>query len=127
MPKLPKLMETAVKKLKGKVDNPYAVASATLQKSGSLKPGTNTATAKGQRRGAHSEAWRDSHPSRAKRAIGGTTPQQAALNPGMGQQYTDMMDQGQSHGLAAQMATDARKRGGAVEGKAKKPHLGRAR
>jgi hypothetical protein len=28
--------------------NPYAAGSATLQKSGSLKPGTNTATAKGK-------------------------------------------------------------------------------
>jgi hypothetical protein len=63
---------------------------------------------------------------RAKRAMGGQmTPQQATLNPGMGQQYTDMMDQGQSQGLASQMATDAMRRGGAVEGKAKKPHIGR--
>lgn len=58
MGKLPKIMERAVKKLKGKVDNPYAVASATLQKSGSLKRGTNTATSKGIRRGKMTEAQR---------------------------------------------------------------------
>lgn len=60
---LPPLMEAAVKRLKGKVDNPYAVASATLQKAGSLKRGTNTATKKGQSRGAKTSAWRHSHPS----------------------------------------------------------------
>jgi hypothetical protein len=60
--KLPKIMEKAVIRLKGKVDNPYAVASSTLQKSGSLKQGTNTATAKGKMRGAKSRAWRHAHP-----------------------------------------------------------------
>ena len=61
--KLPKLMEAAVKELKGKVDNPYAVASSALQKSGSLKKGTNTATQKGKTRGTKSRAWRHAHPA----------------------------------------------------------------
>lgn len=61
--KLPPIMEAAVKELKGRVDNPYAVASATLQKSGSLKRGTNTATAKGKTRGAMTKAQRHRHPS----------------------------------------------------------------
>jgi len=51
-------MEAAVKQLKGKVDNPYAVASSTLQRSGSLKPGTNTATPKGIKRGNMTQAKR---------------------------------------------------------------------
>jgi hypothetical protein len=55
---LPLIMEAAVKELKGKVANPYAVASSTLQKSGSLKPGTNTATSKGAKRGRMTEAQR---------------------------------------------------------------------
>ena len=55
---LPKIMEAAVKQLKGKVDNPYAVASSTLQRSGSLKPGTNTATPKGIKRGNMTQAKR---------------------------------------------------------------------
>jgi len=57
---LPKLMETAVKAIKKSSPgvNPYAVASATLQKSGSLRPGTNTATAKGVKRGQMTKAQR---------------------------------------------------------------------
>lgn len=63
--KLPKLMETAVKQIKKSSPgvNPYAVASSTLQKSGSLKKGTNTATAKGKMRGSKSRAWRHAHPA----------------------------------------------------------------
>ena len=63
--KLPKLMETAVKQIKKSSPgvNPYAVASSALQKSGSLKKGTNTATAKGKMRGAKSRAWRHAHPA----------------------------------------------------------------
>ena len=63
--KLPKLMETAVKEIKRSSPgvNPYAVASSTLQKSGSLKRGTNTATKKGLARGAKSRAWRHAHPA----------------------------------------------------------------
>jgi hypothetical protein len=66
MGKLPKLMETAVKKIKKASPgvNPYAVASATLQKSGSLRKGTNTATRQGISRGQKSEAWRQKHPPR---------------------------------------------------------------
>jgi hypothetical protein len=61
-------METAVKKIKASSPgvNPYAVASATLQRSGALKPGTNTATSKGKLRGAKSESWRHAHPSKRK-------------------------------------------------------------
>ena len=58
-------METAVREIKKSLPgvNPYAVASSTLQKSGSLKKGTNTATAKGKRRGAKTRAWRHAHPA----------------------------------------------------------------
>lgn len=63
--KLPKLMETAVREIKKSSPgvNPYAVASSALQKSGSLKKGTNTATAKGKMRGAKTRAWRHAHPA----------------------------------------------------------------
>jgi len=63
--KLPAIMEKTVRKIKAASPgvNPYAVASATLQKSGSLRSGTNTATAKGKLRGSRSEAWRHAHPS----------------------------------------------------------------
>lgn len=62
--KLPKIMETAVKKIKQASPdvNPYAVASATLQKSGSLKSGSNKPTRQGVMRGSKSEAWRRAHP-----------------------------------------------------------------
>jgi len=64
MAKLPKLMETAVKRIKQSSPgvNPYAVASATLQKSGSLKQGSNKATKQGVHRGQQSQAWRQAHP-----------------------------------------------------------------
>jgi hypothetical protein len=63
--KLPPIMEKAVKRIKTNSPgvNPYAVASSVLQKSGSLKRGTNTATAKGKARGAKSRAWRHAHPA----------------------------------------------------------------
>jgi hypothetical protein len=63
--KLPAIMEKAVKRIKTQSPgvNPYAVASSALQKSGSLKKGTNTATAKGKTRGAKSRAWRHAHPA----------------------------------------------------------------
>lgn len=63
--KLPSLMETAVKRIKQSSPgvNPYAVASSALQKSGSLKKGTNTATAKGKLRGSKTRAWRHKHPA----------------------------------------------------------------
>jgi hypothetical protein len=62
--KLPSLMETAVKRIKQSSPgvNPYAVASSTLQKSGSLKKGTNKPTKQGVMRGAKSQAWRRAHP-----------------------------------------------------------------
>jgi hypothetical protein len=63
--KLPTIMETAVKRIKQSSPgvNPYAVASSTLQKSGSLRKGANTATKKGVTRGAKSRAWRHAHPA----------------------------------------------------------------
>jgi hypothetical protein len=57
-------MEKTVKRIKANSPgvNPYAAASAVLQKSGSLKKGTNTATAKGRTRGSKSRAWRQANP-----------------------------------------------------------------
>ena len=62
--KLPAIMEKAVKRIKQASPdvNPYAVASSTLQKSGSLKKGSNKPTAQGKTRGAKSRAWRHAHP-----------------------------------------------------------------
>jgi hypothetical protein len=62
--KLPAIMEKAVLRIKQASPgvNPYAVASSTLQKSGSLKQGTNKPTAQGKMRGAKSRAWRHAHP-----------------------------------------------------------------
>ena len=58
--RLPAIMDKAVAKIKKASPgvNPYAVASAKLQASGSLKKGTNTATKKGLTRGRMSEAQR---------------------------------------------------------------------
>ena len=58
--KLPKIMETAVKRIKQSSPgvNPYAVASSALQKSGSLKQGTNQPTKKGVARGQMTRAQR---------------------------------------------------------------------
>jgi hypothetical protein len=63
--KLPKIMETAVKRIKasGSAVNPYAAASASLQKAGDLRSGTNKPTAKGRLRGAKSRSWRHAHPA----------------------------------------------------------------
>jgi hypothetical protein len=123
---MPQIWEDAVKEIKKGSPgvNPYAAATAALQKAGDLKPGAREATAKGKRRGKHSKSWRDSHPpSREGRQMGG------ALSAPIQSQYLDQMDAGQSAGLAQQMAADAspHKRGGRVEGNAKRPHLGRAR
>lgn len=62
--KLPAIMEKAVKRIKANSPgvNPYAAASATLQKSGALRKGTNKPTAQGKLRGAKSQAWRHAHP-----------------------------------------------------------------
>jgi hypothetical protein len=57
---MPKILDEAVKAIKKSSPNvnPYAVATATLQKAGELKPGTNKATAKGVKRGQMSKAQR---------------------------------------------------------------------
>jgi hypothetical protein len=62
---MPRILDAAVKRIKakGKVDNPYAVATAALQKAGDLKPGSNKPTAKGVKRGQMSRAQRHKHPA----------------------------------------------------------------
>ena len=57
---MPKILDKAVKEIKKSSPgvNPYAVATATLQKSGELKPGTNKATPKGVARGNMTKAER---------------------------------------------------------------------
>jgi hypothetical protein len=57
---MPKILDKAVKEIKKSSPgvNPYAVATATLQKAGELKPGTNKATPKGVARGQMSKAER---------------------------------------------------------------------
>lgn len=57
---LPPIMDKAVKQIKKSSPgvNPYAVASATLQKAGELKPGTNKPTSKGTARGQMTRAQR---------------------------------------------------------------------
>jgi hypothetical protein len=63
--KLPAIMETAVKRIKQSSPgvNPYAVASSALQKSGSLKQGTNKPTKKGIARGKMTRGQRHAHPA----------------------------------------------------------------
>jgi hypothetical protein len=62
---MPRILDAAVKRIKAKrqVDNPYAVATSTLQKAGELKPGSNKPTAKGVKRGQMSRAQRHKHPA----------------------------------------------------------------
>jgi hypothetical protein len=57
---MPKILDEAVKAIKKSSPNvnPWAVATASLQKSGSLKSGTNKPTAKGVARGKMSKAQR---------------------------------------------------------------------
>ncbi len=58
---MPKILDEAVKAVKKKghsTSSAYAIATAALQKSGSLKKGHNTPTAKGIRRGNMSQAQR---------------------------------------------------------------------
>ena len=57
---MPKILDKAVKEIKKSSPgvNPYAVATATLQKAGELKPGTNKATPKGVARGNMTKAQR---------------------------------------------------------------------
>jgi len=74
---MPAIWKKAVEKIKAQSSgvNPYAVATASLQKAGDLKPGTREATNKGEMRGKHSEEWRHAHPAkdggrqRAKRLL----------------------------------------------------------
>lgn len=52
---MPKILERLVSQLKAKgksESSAYAIATAALQRSGNLKPGTQKATAKGKRRGS---------------------------------------------------------------------------
>lgn len=62
---MPAIWERAVKKIKAASPdvNPYAVATSALQKSGSLKPGTREATAKGVKRGKMTAKQRHAIPS----------------------------------------------------------------
>jgi hypothetical protein len=58
---MPKILEEARKKIQAKghsKSSAYAIATASLQKAGDLKKGSNQPTAKGKRRGAMSEAER---------------------------------------------------------------------
>jgi hypothetical protein len=57
---MPKILDKAVKEIKKNSPgvNPYAAATATLQKAGELKPGTNKPTAKGVARGNMTKAQR---------------------------------------------------------------------
>lgn len=59
------ILEKAVKRIKANSPgvNPYAAATATLQKAGDLKKGSNKPTSKGATRGAKSRAWRHAHPA----------------------------------------------------------------
>lgn len=64
---MPRIWKRAVEKIKQSSPdvNPYAVATATLQKAGDLKPGTRTATKKGIARGKMSQAQRHKIPAKA--------------------------------------------------------------
>jgi len=58
---MPKILDEAVKRLKAKgwgTSSAYAIGTSTLQKSGSLKAGTNKPTSKGIKRGQMSQAQR---------------------------------------------------------------------
>jgi hypothetical protein len=74
---MPAILEKAVQKIKakGNVDNPWAVATASLQRAGDLKKGTNKATKQGALRGKMTSAQRHAKPL----AIGG-----AAKKPHLG-------------------------------------------
>jgi len=57
---MPKILDKAVKAIKQSSPgvNPYAAATASMQKSGDIKPGTNKPTAKGVARGNMTKAER---------------------------------------------------------------------
>jgi hypothetical protein len=60
---MPKILDEAVKQIKKKgadTSSAYAMATSALQKSGSLKPGSNKPTAKGVARGNMTQAQRRS-------------------------------------------------------------------
>ena len=62
---MPKILEDAVKQIEktGKSKNSaFAIATSALQKSGSLKPGTNQPTKQGVQRGQMSQAQRRANP-----------------------------------------------------------------
>jgi hypothetical protein len=61
---MPKILDKAVQKIKAQSPdvNPYAVATASLQKAGDLKPGTQKATKQGVARGQMTEAQRHATP-----------------------------------------------------------------
>jgi hypothetical protein len=58
---MPKILDAAVKQLKAQgwgTSSAYAIGTSTLQKSGSLKKGSNKPTAKGIKRGQMTRAER---------------------------------------------------------------------
>ena len=61
---MPKILDKAVQKIKAQSPgvNPYAVATASLQKAGDLKPGTTKATKQGVARGKMTQAQRQKNP-----------------------------------------------------------------
>jgi hypothetical protein len=61
---MPRLWERAVQHIKEQSPNvnPYAAATASLQKSGSLKKGTRQLTKQGELRQAKGPKWRHAHP-----------------------------------------------------------------
>jgi hypothetical protein len=67
---MPAIRDRLVRQLNAKghsADAAYAIATASLQKSGNLKPGSSTATAQGKRRGKQSPETRAK--ARRKRAM----------------------------------------------------------
>jgi hypothetical protein len=63
---LPKILDEAVKQLRKKgwgTSSAYAIGTAALQKSGSLKKGSNKPTAKGIARGKMTRAQRHRNPA----------------------------------------------------------------
>jgi hypothetical protein len=73
---VPEILDRLVSQLKAKghsEKSAYAIATATLQKSGNLKTGSSKATAKGKRRGAMTPAARAK--DRAAKASGRSASQ----------------------------------------------------
>jgi len=79
---MPELWERAVKHIKASSPgvNPYAAATATLQKAGEMKKGTRELTAKGKKRQAKGAKWRHAHPL----AAGGSVIDGASKRPNLG-------------------------------------------